>query len=68
MDLKFYAQASPANTMTGFLKKFVERSIHSFLGITLGRTLVPDERLNRWLGREPRDLEGTERTQPPKDH
>jgi hypothetical protein len=54
--------------MTGVFKKFVERSIYSFLGITLGRTLVPDERLNRWLGREPRDLEGTERTQPPKEH
>jgi hypothetical protein len=34
-----------------FLRTFVERSIITFLGITTARTLVPDERLNRWLGR-----------------
>jgi hypothetical protein len=36
-----------------FLKTFVERSILTFLGIALGRTLMPDERINRLLGRTP---------------
>jgi hypothetical protein len=36
-----------------FLKTLVERYICTFVGITLGRTLMPDERLNRLLGRTP---------------
>jgi hypothetical protein len=36
-----------------FIKTFLERSVLSLIGITLARTLMPDERLNRLLGRTP---------------
>jgi hypothetical protein len=35
------------------LKTLDERCICTFVGITLNRTLMPDERLNRLLGRTP---------------
>jgi hypothetical protein len=41
-----------SRTMT-FIKTFLERSVLSLIGITLARTLMPDERLNRLLGRTP---------------
>lgn len=39
-------------TMT-FVKSVVECCICTFVGIALARTLLPDERLNRLLGRTP---------------
>lgn len=40
-----------------FFKPFIQRSILTFLGIALGRTLMPDERLDRLLGRTPKTNE-----------
>lgn len=42
------------------LKTLAERCICTFVGITLARTLMPDERLNRLLGRTP-DVDQSQR-------
>jgi hypothetical protein len=41
-----------SRTMT-FIKTFLERSVLTFIGIAIARTIMPDERLNRLLGRTP---------------